>query len=190
MRKSSKPISPLRQLMIDDMTMRNLKPGIQTGYIRAVRRLNAFLGFSPVKATAEGLRLFQLHLSETGTSTATINVTVCGLRFFFEATLSKPEVVKKITAVHKPRRLPVFPSREEAAALIENAGSLKYKSAFSIAYGAGLRTNEIAHLKVNDIDSDRMVLRVGEGKGNKDRFAILSASLLERLRQWYRHANA
>ena len=190
MRKSSKPISPLCQRMVDDMTMRNLKPDTQTGYIRAVRRLNVFLGFSPDKANAEDLRLFQLHLSEIGTSAGTINATVSGLRFFFETTLSKPEIVKKITAVHEPRRLPVIPSREEVASLIENAGSLKYKAAFSIAYGAGLRTNEITHLKVNDIDSDRMVLRVDEGKGNKDRFAILSPSLLELLRQWYRHANA
>ena len=164
MRKSSKPISPLRQRMIDDMTMRNLKPATQTGYVRAVRRLNEFLGFSPDKANAEDLRLFQLHLSEIGTSAGTINATVSGLRFFFETTLSKPEIVKKITAVHEPRRLPVIPSREEVASLIENAGSLKYKAAFSIAYGAGLRTNEITHLKVNDIDSDRMVLRVDEGK--------------------------
>jgi len=98
-------------------------------------------------------------------------------------------VVKKITSVHEPRRLPVVPSREEVASLIDNAGSLKYKTAFSIAYGAGLRTNEVTHLKISDIDSDRMVLRVDEGKGDKDRFAILSPSLLELLRQWYRHAN-
>ena len=189
MSKSSKPISPLRQRMIDDMTMRKLKPATQAGYIRAVRRLNEFLGFSPTKATAEDLRLFQLHLSETGTSSGTINTTVSGLRFFFETTLSKPEVVKKITSVHEPRRLPVVPSREEVVSLIDNAGSLKYKAAFSIAYGAGLRTNEVTHLKISDIDSDRMALRVDEGKGDKDRFAILSPSLLELLRQWYRHAN-
>ena len=189
MDKSSKPISPLRQRMIDDMTMRNLKSGTQTGYIRAVRRLNEFLGFSPEKATAEDLRSFQLHLSETGTSAGTINVTVTGLRFFFETTLDKPEVVKKLASVHEPRQLPVVPSREEVTALIQNAGSLKYKTALSVAYGAGLRTNEVVHLKITDIDSDRMVLRVDEGKGGKDRFAILSPSLLELLRQWYRHAN-
>jgi site-specific recombinase XerD len=189
MGNSSKSISPLRQRMIDDMTMRNLKPSTQTGYIRAVRRLGEFLGFSPVKATAENLRSFQLHLSETGTSAGTINGTVTGLRFFFETTLDKPEVVKKLTSVHEPRRLPVVPSREEATLLIQNAGSLKYKTAFSVAYGAGLRTNEVVHLKITDIDGDRMVLRVDEGKGNKDRFAILSPSLLDLLRQWYRHAN-
>lgn len=113
MGNSSKPISPLRQRMIDDMTMRSLKPGTQTGYIRAVKRLNEFLGFSRAKATAEDLRSFQLHLSETGTSAGTINVTVTRLRFFFETTLDKLEVVKKLTSVHEPRRLPVVPSREE-----------------------------------------------------------------------------
>jgi site-specific recombinase XerD len=189
MSKSSKPISPLRQRMIDDMTMRNLKPATQTGYIRAVRRLNEFLGSSPANATAEDLRLFQLHLSQTGTSAGTINATVSGLRFFFETTLSKPEVLKNVTSVHEPRRLPIVPSRKDVTLVIDSAGSLKYKAAFSIAYGAGLRTNEVVHLKVSDIDSDRMVLRVDEGKGDKDRYAMLSPSLLKLLRQWYRHAN-
>ena len=172
MSKSSKPISPLRQRMIDDMTMRNLKPATQTGYIRAARRLNEFLGSSPANATAEDLRLFQLHLSQTGTSAGTINATVSGLRFFFQTTLSKPEVLKNVTSVHEPRRLPIVPSRKDVTLVIDSAGSLKYKAAFSIAYGAGLRTNEVVHLKVSDIDSDRMVLRVDEGKGDKDRYAI------------------
>lgn len=189
MSKSSKPVSPLRQRMIDDMTMRNLKHGTQVGYIRAVKRLSDFLGFSPAKATAEDLRSFQLHLSKTGVSAGTINVTITGLRFFFETTLGKPDVVRLITSVHEPRRLPVVPSREEVTTLIENAGSLKYKTAFSVAYGAGLRTNEIVHLKFSDIDGDRMLLRVENGKGRKDRFAILSPSLHRLLRQWYRHAN-
>lgn len=107
MSKSIKPISPLRQRMIDDMTMRNLKPATQTGYIRAVRRLNEFLGFSPANASAEDLRLFQLHLAKAGTSAGTINATISGLRFFFETTLSMPEALKNVTSVHEPRRLPV-----------------------------------------------------------------------------------
>ena len=189
MSKSSKTNSPLRQRMIDDMSMRHLKPGTQAGYIRAIKQLSEFLGTSPAKATAEDLRLFQLHLSESGASAGTINASISGLRFFFETTLSNPDAVKLITSVHEPRRLPVVPSREEVTSLLEKAGSLKYKAAFSVAYGAGLRTNEIVHLKVTDIDGDRMVLRVDNGKGNKDRFAILSPSLLNILRQWYRHAN-
>ena len=188
MYQSSKTISPLRQRMIEDMTLRKFKPKTQASYIRAVKRLNDFLGYSPDKATAEDLRLFQLHLSETGTSAGTINITVTALRFFFEKTLSKPDVVKLITSVHEPRRLPVVPSREEVTALIEHAGSLKYKTAFSVAYGTGLRTNEIVHLKISDIDSNRQQLRVDDGKGGRDRFAILSPSLIKLLRQWYRHA--
>jgi len=190
MSNSSKAMSPLRQRMIEDMCVRKLSPGTQAAYIRAVKRLNAFLGHSPVKATAEDLRLFQLHLSNTGTSTGTINATVSGLRFFFETTLSKPDLLKKIATIHEPRRLPVILSREEVTALLKHAGSLKYRAAFSVAYGAGLRTNEVVHLKVSDIDGERKLLRVNQGKGKKDRYAILSPTLHEHLRAWYRYANA
>lgn len=186
---SSKPVSPLRQRMIEDMNIRGLKRGTQAGYIRAVKRLNEFLGFSPDKASAEDLRLFQLHLSNTGTSAGTMNVTVSALRFFFETTLSKPHLLKKVTTVQEPRRLPVVPNREEVTLLIKSAGSLKYTAALSVAYGAGLRTNEVVHLKVSDIDSEAMTLRVDQGKGNKDRFTLLSPTLLETLRRWYRQAN-
>lgn len=190
MTESSKPVSPLRQRMIEDMQVRNLKPDTQRGYIRAIKRLNEFLGHSPAKATAEDLRLFQVHLANTGATTATMNVTVSGLRFFFETTLSRPHLLKNVTTVNEPRRLPAILSREEVTKLIENAGSLKYKAAFSVAYGAGLRANEVVNLKVSDIDGDRKVLRVDQGKGKKDRFAILSPSLHETLRHWYRYANA
>lgn len=190
MTHSTKTISPLRQRMIEDMCVRNLKPGTQVGYLRAVKKLNEFLGHSPDKASAEDLRLFQLHLSNTGATASTMNVTVSGLRFFFETTLSKPDLLKKITSVHEPRRLPDILSREEVTKLLKHAGSLKYQAAFSVAYGAGLRTDEVVHLKVSDIDSERKVLRVDQGKGNKDRFTLLSPTLLEHLRLWYRHANA
>lgn len=190
MTNNSKPISPLRQRMIEDMKVRRLSSGTQIAYIRAVKRFSDHLGCSPNKATAEDLRLFQLHLSTTGTSAGTINATVSGLRFFFNTTLSKPQLLKHLTTVHEPRRLPIILSREEVTSLIENASCLKYKAALSVAYGAGLRTNEVVHLKVSDIDSERMVLRVDQGKGGKDRFAILSPTLLEHLQQWYRHANA
>ena len=185
-----KPISPLRQRMIDDMTMRKLNPKTQIAYLRAVKNLTQFLRRSPDTATAEDLRRFQLHLVNNGTSRTTLNATITGLRFFFEVTLSRPDALTKMSHVYEPRKLPVVLSAEEVARLLKAAGSLKYKAALSIAYGAGLRASEVVHLKVNDIDSERMVIRVEQGKGKKDRYAMLSPTLLELLRAWWRHGQS
>lgn len=190
MTKSSKPLSPLRKRMLEDMRIRELTVGTQTGYIRAVKRFTDYLGRAPDTATAEDLRLFQLHMVDEGASTTTLNATVTGLRFFFEVTLSQPELLKKITYVSQPRKLPVILSREEVAQLLQATGNLKHQAALSVAYGAGLRASEVVQLKVCDIDSERMIIRVEQGKGAKDRQAMLSPSLLEILRAWYRHANA
>lgn len=189
MSNSNNSISPLRKRMLEDMRIRDLAIGTQTGYIRAVKRLADYLGRSPDTATAEDLRLFQLHMVQEGASTVTLNATVTGLRFFFEVTLSQPELLKKITHVNQPRKLPVILSRDEVTQLLQAAGNLKHKAALSVAYGAGLRASEVVQLKVSDIDSDRMIIRVEQGKGGKDRHAMLSPSLLELLRAWYRHAN-
>lgn len=190
MTQSNKPISPLRKRMLEDMRIRDLTVATQTGYIRAVKRLTNYLGRAPDTATAEDLRLFQLHMVNEGASTTTLNATVTGLRFFFEVTLSQPELLKKITHVSQPRKLPIILSREEVAKLLQATGNLKQKAALSVAYGAGLRASEVVQLKVSDIDSDRMIIRVEQGKGAKDRQAMLSPALLEILRAWYRHAKA
>ena len=166
--------SSLRQRMIEDMTMRKLSPKTQSGYIRAVKNLTRFLGRSPATATAEDLRRFQLHLVKGGVSSITINATITGLRFFFAVTLERSNAMAKMSHVHEPRKLPIVLSAQEVERVIEAAGSLKYKAALSIAYGAGLRASEVVHLKVSDIDSERMVLRVEQGKGKKDRYAMLS----------------
>jgi site-specific recombinase XerD len=155
----------MRQRMIEDMTMRKLNPKTQSGYIRAVKKLAQFLGRSPDTATAEELRHFQLHLVELGVSSITLNAIITGLRFFFEVTLTRPDALTKMSRVYEPRKLPVILSIEEVTCLIESAGGLKYKAALSIAYGAGLRASEVVHLKVSDIDSGRMVIRVEQGKG-------------------------
>ncbi len=174
--------------MIEDMTMRKLSPKTQSTYIRTVRKLAQFLGRSPDTATAEELRCFQLHLVEHGVSSITLNATITGLRFFFEVTLNRHDALTMMDRVYEPRKLPVILSIEEVTCLIEAAGGLKYKAALSIAYGAGLRASEVVHLKVSDIDSQRMVLRVEQGKGKTARSAMLSPTLLELLRAWYRHA--
>ena len=181
-------ISPLRQRMIEDMTVRNFASETQRNYIRAVKNLTVFLGRSPDTATAEDLRLFQLHLSSTGVRPPTINGTVTALRFFFSVTVDRVGVIKPLTFVAEPRKIPVVLSPEEVARFLEAAPGAKYKAALSAAYGAGLRVSEVASLKVSDIDSKRMVLRIEQGKGRKDRFAMLSPQLLELLRDWWRIA--
>jgi len=185
----SKAISPLRQRMIEDMRMRKLSDKTRTAYIRAVRRLARFLGRSPDTATADDLRRFQLHLVDVGMSPVSINATITALKFFFEATLGQPELGAKLRPVRVEHKLPVVLSREEVARLIEAAGNLKYHTALSVAYGAGLRASEVVALKTTDVDSERMTLRIEQGKGHKDRYAMLPPLLLERLRAWWRYAH-
>lgn len=121
-------------------------------------------------------------------SVITLNVTITGLKFFFEVTLVRPELMAKMQPVSVPRRLPVVLSVGEASRLIASAKGLKYRAVFSIAYGAGLRASEVMGLRVSDIDSQRMMLRVDQRKGRKDRYALLSPVLLECLRTWWRAA--
>ena len=186
----NEPISPLRQRMIEDMSLRKLAPRTQSDYLRAIKNFTRFLGRPPDTATAEDLRRYQLHIVERGISNITLNATITALRFFFVVTLDHGELMAKMSSVREPRKLPVILSREEVARLIACAGNLKYQAILSVAYGAGLRASEVASLKINDIDSTRMTLRVEQGKGHKDRYAMLSPVLLECLRDWWRDAHA
>jgi integrase/recombinase XerD len=183
-----KPISPLRQRLIDDMTARRYSEKAQKAYVRHIRTFTAFLGRSPDTATKEDLRHFQLHLAQQQISAGSINAAIAALRFFFTVTLEQPDVVRPLRTVNEPRRTPVVLSQEEVARLLEAAPGLKYKAALSVAYGAGLRVSEVASLKVSDIDSERMMLRVEQGKGQRDRYVMLSPQLLELLRNWWRAA--
>lgn len=187
---TAQAISPLRQRMIDDMRMRQLADKTQSHYLRAVRQFSVFLGRSPDTATIEDLRRYQLHLVDQGISAVSLNAAITGLKFFFDVTLDHPELMGKMQSVRTPRTLPVVLSREEVARLIEAAGNLKHQTALSLAYGTGLRAGEVVALKVSDIDSQRMTLRVERGKGQKDRYAMLSPVLLQRLRVWWRVARA
>ena len=182
--------TPLRQRMLDDMRMRKLEPKTQEAYIRAVRKLAAHLKRSPETATVEDLRNFQLHLVDAGTSPVTLNATLTGLKFFFDVTLGRIELMAKMQPVKVPRTLPVVLSPEEVSRLIAAARNVKHQVALSVAYGTGLRVSEVVGLKVTDVDSQRMTLRVEQGKGRKDRYAMLSPVLLQRLRSWWRIAHA
>ena len=185
---SETAISPLRQRLIEDMTVRNFVEKTRNDYIRHVRTFTAFLGRSPDSAAPEDLRRFQLHQTETGVRPPTINGAVAALRFFFSVTLDRPDLARHLTFVREPRRIPIVLSPEEVARLLEAAPGPKYKAALSAAYGAGLRVSEVVALKVSDIDSKRMLLRIEQGKGRRDRHAMLSPQLLELLRDWWRIA--
>jgi integrase/recombinase XerD len=182
-------VSPLRRRMIEeDMTIRKLAPRTQQGYIRTIRNLAVFLGRSPDTASPEDIRRFQLHLAAHGAGPPILNHTLSALRFFFKVTLKRHDIIEHTTFIRQPRKLPVVLSAEEVARLLNAAPGLKYKAALSVAYGAGLRAAEVVALKVSDIDSKRMIIRVEQGKGGKDRNVMLSPSLLELLRAWWRTA--
>ena len=180
------PAKPLRQRMQHDMMMRGLLPRTQEQYIRHVRRFAAYLGRPPDTATAEDLRNFQIHQHESGASAGTINGAVSALRFLYTVTLRRRDLARGLVAMRRPHKMREVLSVEEAARLLEAAPGIKYKAALGVAYGAGLRVSEVAHLKVDDIDSTRMLIRVEQGKGGRDRNAMLSPQLLELLRMWWR----
>jgi integrase/recombinase XerD len=181
-------MSPLRRRMIEDMSIRKLAPKTQQGYIRTIKNLAAFLGRSPDTASVEDIRGFQLHLVANGAGTPILNHTVSALRFFFRVTLKRYDIIEHTAFIHEPRKLPVVLSPEEVARLLDAAPGLKYKAALSVAYGAGLRAAEVVSLKVGDIDSERKIIRVEQGKGRKDRNVMLSPHLLELLRAWWKAA--
>jgi len=181
-------MSPLRRRMIEDMTIRKFAPKTQHDYVQRVKNFTAFLGRSPDTASFEDVRRYQLHLAASGVGVPTLNQTVATLRFFFRVTLKRHDIVEHTTFIREPRKLPVVLSPEEVARLLNAAPGLRYKAALSVAYGAGLRAAEVVSLKVCDIDSKRMIIRVEQGKGRKDRNVMLSASLLELLRAWWRAA--
>lgn len=180
------PVTPLRQRMQHDMMMRGLLPRTQDQYIRHMRRFSAWLGRPPDTATSEDLRNFQIQQHESGASAGTINGAVSALRFFYTVTLRRRDLARGLVATRRPDNVREVLSVEEAARLLEAAPGIKYKAALGVAYGAGLRVSEVAYLKVDDIDSQRMLIRVEQGKGGKDRNAMLSPQLLELLRMWWR----
>jgi site-specific recombinase XerD len=190
MTPSPEAISPLRQRMTEDMRMRKLELKTRAAYLRAVKKLADFLKRSPDTATVEDLRRFQLYVVDQGTSPITINATIVGLKFFFDITLGRSELMSKMQTVRVPQKMPVVLSRDEVTRLIAAAPNLKSQTALSVAYATGLRVSEVVSLKVSDIDSKRMTLRVEQGKGRKDRYAMLPPVLLERLRAWWRQAHA
>src|ERR1700692_872203 len=181
-----RPVSALRQRMLEDMAMRGLRSDTQHDYVRVVRSFAAFLGRLPDTATAEDIRRFQVHRRGNGVQPPTITCSVSALRFFFTVTLDRPDLSRRLVLARFPRKLPAVLSGEEVGRLLEAAPGIKYKAILGTAYGAGLRVSEVASLKVDDINSTRMLIRIEQGKGRKDRNAMLSPQLLTLLRLWWK----
>src|ERR1700757_4406419 len=183
---TDKAISPLRQRLIEDMAIRRLGPRTQHDYIRHVKKFADFLGRSADKATPEDVHRYQLWLGAIGTTVPTVNVIAPALRFFFRVTLKRHDLAEEVVSTREPRRLPVVLSPEEVGRLLASATNIKHKALLSLAYATGLRASEVVSLKLTDIDRDRMVIRVEQGKGKKGRYVILSPNLLDLLREWWR----
>ncbi len=180
--------SPLRRRMIDEMSLRNLSPATQRSYLHAVKRFSQFHGRSPDQLGLEDVRAFQVYLVSQGVSWGALNQTVCALRFFYGVTLDRAEIPERIVYARTPRKLPAILSADEVVRFLEAVPSLKARTALTTAYAAGLRASEAVSLKVEDIDSDRMLIQVRHGKGAKDRTIMLSPQLLGILRTYWRLA--
>src|SRR5208282_3797868 len=186
---SDKPISDLRRRMIADMTVRSFSDKTQHDYIRHIETFARFLGRSPDTATGDDIRRFQFAQVEQGAQPPKMNSQASALRFLFTVTLGRADLAHQLARTHYPRKLPRVLAPDDVARLLEAAPGpgLKHKAALSIAYGAGLRGCEVVMLRIGDIDSKRMLIRVEMGKGRKDRHAMLSPQLLEVLRAWWSH---
>jgi integrase/recombinase XerD len=182
-------MNPLRRRMIEDMRkVRNLSPATQRCYVHTVAKFARHFNRSPDRLGLAEIRSYQLHLVSTGISWAGFNVAVCAMRFFYGVTLGRTAMVDRIPYARKQRRLPVILSPEEVARFFAGVPSLKHRTALMTAYAAGLRVSEVVRLKLTDIDSGRMLIRVEQGKGGRDRYIMLSAQLLLVLRAYCREA--
>ena len=182
-------MSPLRRRMIEDMTIRNLSPATQQSYLYAVSKFSRYFGRSPDRLGVEDVRAYLVHLTSKGYAWSSLNQTVCALRFFYGVTLGQTTILERIPFAREPRKLPTVLSADEVVRFLEAVSSLKARVALTTAYAAGLRVSEVAALKVRDIDSRRMVVRIERGKGGKERYAMLSETLLGILRNYWRLAH-
>jgi integrase/recombinase XerD len=189
---SDQPISDLRRRMLQDMAVRQFGEKTQHDYIRHVEAFARFLGRSPETVTVDDLRRFQFQQVADGAQPPKMNTQASALRFFLSITLGRADLAHQLARTHYPRKLPRILSAEDVARLLEASPGpgLKYKAALSVAYGAGLRGGEVVMLRVSDIDSKRMLIRVEMGKGRKDRYAMLSPQLLDVLRAWWRQCRS
>lgn len=179
-------MSALRKQMEADMVLRGLAVRTRKSYLESVAGFARFHGRSPERITEPECQSYLLHLlQERKLAHSSCNVVASALQFLYRVTLKQPEARFKLPRPRVPQRLPQILSREEVAAILENAANLKHRAFLMTTYGAGLRLSEACHLQIGDIDSDRMTLRVEQGKGAKDRYTLLSPGLLKELRRYW-----
>jgi integrase/recombinase XerD len=181
-------ISPLRQRMIEDMTIRNLSRSTQQSYIYAVAKFSRHFGRPPARLSMEDVRAYQLHLVGREYSWSHVNQVACALRFFYGVTLGQKDAFERIVIGKDPKRLPPVLDLGEVTCLLHAVEGLRNRVALATAYAAGLRVGEVARLKVASIKSQRMLLHIEGGKGGGDRYAMLSPRLLEVLRAYWKQA--
>lgn len=180
-------MTPLRQRMIEDMQIRNLAPKTQASYLLQISSFAQYLGQSPEQLGPDQIRDYQIYLiREKQLSPSSLCVTVSALRFLYTVTLKRPWAIEEIPTPKKPKRLPIVLSAEEVHHFLEQIPNLKHRAILCTLYASGLRVAEACQLKTTDIDSQRMTLRVQQGKGNKDRYSLLSPRLLDMLRMYWK----
>ena len=179
-------MNPLRQRMIEDMTLRNLSPATRQSYTYAVARFSRHFHLSPDRLGMEEVRAYQLHLVAQNYAWSHVNQVTCALRFLYGVTLGQKEAFERIVFGREPQKLPPVLNAGEVARFLEAVGGLRNRVALTTAYAAGLRVGEVARLKIASIDSNRMLIGVEAGKGGKDRYAMLSPRLLDILRAYWR----
>ena len=183
-------MTPLRQRMLEDLQLRNYSPQTIHCYLRCVADFAKHFGLSPEHLGPEQVRIYQLFLvQEKQVSWPSVVQTVCALRFFYRVTLGRPGMLEYIASPQRPLTLPIILSPAEVATLLTTPRNLKHRAILTTLYAAGLRVSELCQLQVTDIDSARMVLRVRQGKGQHDRYVMLSPKLLPLLRHYWQQEN-
>src|SRR5229473_6367124 len=184
--KIIRPMTPLRQRMLEDMQIRNYSPHTIDAYLRFVAQFAKHFHTSPDRLGPEDIRTYQLLLLHQQVSKSIFIQTVCALRFFYETTLGRPWMVDYIPYPKKPKTLPVILSRDEVKALLLAPRHLKHRAILATLYATGVRVSELCQLQGTDIDSQRMVIQVRQGKGKRDRLVMLSPNLLPLLRRYWK----
>jgi len=180
-------MTALRQRMVEDMQLRNLSPETQVSYLGHVARFARYCHRSPEQLGADDVRRYQLHLINDRRLAATSIVgAVAALRFLYQVTLKQAWAVDAIIPPKRPQTLPIVLSPEEVVRFLAAIADLKHRAILTTCYAAGLRLSEVLHLRVTDVDSHRMVIHVADGKGHRDRYVMLSPTLLHTLRSWWR----
>ena len=179
-------MTPLRQRMLDDIRMRNLSPHTQEAYLRAVAKFAQHFGKSPESLGLPEIRAYLLALIKQGVSWGLYNQIRCALHFLYCITLKRDWPTDEIVCAKTPKRLPVVLSRDEVFGFLSAVRNLKHRAMLTTLYATGVRASELVGLRIGDIDSRRMVIRVQQGKGRKDRYVMLSPKLLDLLREYWR----